>query len=167
MGLRLLAAPFLVPAVAVLALVVFVGASALDVGAAAGPPTLPVKANPDSVARFGCPKKPRSTVDIEACQARQLIRLDTKFNGKAAVLWSVLDASGRQSFTRAHRAWLTYRHQQCEAEAGAYSGGTAAPVTFGACEIALTAARVTRLSHTISLYCQGRVRIGRFRRCPP
>jgi uncharacterized protein YecT (DUF1311 family) len=119
------------------------------------------------VARFPCPKKPTSTVAIEACQAQRLLNLDRKFNREAAVLWSVLDVPGRRAFVRAHRAWLTCRHQQCETEAAAFSGGTAAPVTYGACELRLTAARVNELAATIKLCCQGRVRAGRFRRCPP
>jgi uncharacterized protein YecT (DUF1311 family) len=154
--------------VAGLALALFVaGDSGLGADAALHRPTLAVKAGPRSVARFGCPKKPTSTVAIEACQARHLLKLGRKFNRVAAVLWSVLDPSGRLSFVRAHRAWLTYRHQQCETEAGAFSGGTAAPVTFGACQLNLTASRVKQLVRTISLYCQGRVKTGRFRRCPP
>jgi len=139
----------------------------LGADAALRPPTLPTTAGPHSVARFPCPKRPSTTVAIEACQARRLLKLDRKFNREAAVLWSVLDVAGRRAFVRAHRAWLTYRHQQCETEAGAFSGGTAAPVTYGACELRVTAARVNELAATIKLYCQGRVRAGRFRRCPP
>jgi uncharacterized protein YecT (DUF1311 family) len=130
------------------------------------PPTLPTTAGPHSVARFPCPKKPTSTIAIEACQARRLLRLGRTFNSEAAVLWSVFEVSGRRAFVRAHRAWLTYRRRQCEIEAAAFSGGTAAPVAFGACELRLTAARVNELGATIKLYCQGRERAGRFRRCP-
>ena len=147
-------------------LVLLAASSFLSAEAASGPPTLPTKAGPHSVARLACPKKPTTTVAIEACQARQLLQLDGNFNRKGAVLWSVLDAAGRQSFARAHRVWLTYRRQECDTEAKALSGGSAAPVMYGACEIELTAARIRRLAHTIALYCQGKVRTGRFRRCP-
>jgi len=64
--------------------------------------------------------------------------------------------------------WLTTRrHHQCEPEAAAFSGGTAAAVNDGACELRPMAARVDEHAATIKLYCQRSVRAGRFRRCPP
>ena len=67
-----------------------------------------------------------------------------KFNTQATVLWSILDTAGRGAFTRAHAAWLTYRGQECNARARAFVGGTAAPISFGRCEIELTTAHLER-----------------------
>ena len=66
--------------------------------AAPGPPTLPSKAGPGSLARRICPHNPISTLDIETCEERKLLELDRAFNKQAAVLWSVLDTLGRRAF---------------------------------------------------------------------
>ena len=145
---------------------VMIGWSSATAEAAPRPPTLPVKASPHSVANFPCPRKPISTVDIEACEGQQLLQVDREFNKQAAVLWSVLDPPGRQEFSRAHAAWLTYRDQWCHLAARAYLGGTAAGVVAGQCQTTLTAAWVKEVKSTGSLYCQGKVRAGRYRQCP-
>jgi hypothetical protein len=84
----------------------------------------------------------------------------------AAVLWSILDAPGRQAFVLAHRAWITYRRQECTALARARVGGSAAPVVYGQCEIELTTARVEEVRSTLAVYCEGAVRVGPYRHCP-
>src|SRR6185437_12921548 len=76
---------------------------------AANAPTLPAKAAPRSVAAFACPPHPANTVDIEACESRQLLRLDRRFNREVSILWALLDPTGRKGFAQAHRAWLRYR----------------------------------------------------------
>jgi uncharacterized protein YecT (DUF1311 family) len=121
---------------------------------------------PNSVANFKCPRNPISTIDIEACEGQQLLKLDREFDDQATILWSLLDQNGRQDFVRAQNAWLTYRDQECNARARAYLGGTAAPVTFGQYETELTSTRVKEVSLTLTYYCQGRVRIGPARLCP-
>jgi uncharacterized protein YecT (DUF1311 family) len=127
---------------------------------------LPVKASPHSVATFPCPRNSGTTVAIEACEARRLLKLDRRFNAVSAALWSVLDQRGRRSFVRAHGAWLAYRANVCATQARAFAGGTAAPVVYGRCELDLTAARIREVRATLALYCQGKARTGRFRRCP-
>jgi uncharacterized protein YecT (DUF1311 family) len=149
-----------------LSILVLTGWSSATARAALSPPTLPVKASPNSVASFACPTKPVSTLDIEACEGRKLLRLDRQFNNQAALLWSVLDPSGRRMFIRAQAAWLTYRNQHCQLAARAYLGGTASGLVAGQCQTALTAARVEEVTSTLSLYCQGKVRTGRYRQCP-
>lgn len=145
---------------------VVISCSAATTQAADGPPTLPTKAAPNSVASFPCPRSPISTVDIEACEAQQLLRLGRDFNKQVGVLWALLDTLGRRAFIRAHHAWLTYRDQECQARARAFAGGTAAPVTYGHCKTELTAVRVKEIKTTLILYCEGRVRTGPRRRCP-
>ena len=150
----------------VLIVLVGIGWSSSPTAASLGPPTLPVRASPSSVASFPCPGKPISTLEIEACEARKLLRVDREFNNRASVLWSVLDPLGRQAFVRAHDAWLTYRDQKCHLVARAYLGGTAAGPVAGHCQTTLTVAWVEEVKSAVSLYCQGKARAGRFHRCP-
>jgi uncharacterized protein YecT (DUF1311 family) len=106
-----------------------------------------------------------TTVDIEACEGRQLLSLGRQFNVKVAALWPILDASSRSAFLRANTAWLTYRDQACTARARLFAGGSAFPVVYGQCEIDLTAARLKEVSSTLRYYCQGAARVGRYRGC--
>jgi len=134
--------------------------------AATGPPRLPEKAAPDSVASFPCPKNPVSTVDVEACEGRALLRLGHVFNERVSVLWSLLDAQARKDFRAAHDAWFSYREHECAALARQAVGGTEAGVIFAQCEVALTRARVTEVTAMLNAYCQGRARTGPYRKCP-
>jgi uncharacterized protein YecT (DUF1311 family) len=145
---------------------IFAGSAFVSTAFAGGPPTLPVKPSPNSVAAFKCPTEPFSTIDLEACEGHQLLILDRKFNSQAAILWSLLDATGRTEFQHAQQAWLVYRDQACKVEARAYIGGTAAPVAYGRCELRLTRSRIKDVSAALTLYCQGRNRTGPARRCP-
>jgi uncharacterized protein YecT (DUF1311 family) len=149
-------------------LVVLIGAAggSADAQAAIRPPTLPVRATPNSVASFPCPRKPISTLAMEACAARRLLRIDREFNKQAGILSSVLDAPSRRVFLRAHRAWLTHRDQWCEIGARRYVGGTAAGVEAGQCQIDVTTAWVRDIRSMVAFYCQGVVKAGRFRQCP-
>jgi hypothetical protein len=63
--------------------------------------------------------------------------------------WSIPDPAGRRAFLRAHDAWLTYRDQACAARSRAFVGGTAAPVTYGQCEVELTSARLKEVSNGV------------------
>ena len=130
------------------------------------PPTLPTKASPNSVASFPCPRHPISTVDMESCAGRQQLKLNAQFNNAVFELWPALDATSRQAFANAQRAWSRYVRQECETESRAYLGGTAAGVAAGYCLTSLTRARVREVTATLALYCQGKVTSGRFRRCP-
>ena len=135
-------------------------------GALAGPPTLPAHPAPGSVGQFACPTKPISTADLEACAAKQLLAADREFNKATAGLWPLLDGTARAELARAQKAWLTYREQECTAEARVFLGGTLLPVEFAGCEVELTTARVKDLRDALAVYCQGRTRIGPARGCP-
>ncbi len=129
-------------------------------------PTLPVKASPNSVASFPCPRNPIATVDIEACEGHKQLKLDREFNRLTAVLWPLLDKLGRRSFVKAHQAWLVYSGGECNARSREIVGGTGAGVVFAECETEMTKARVTELAETVDFYCGGRVRTGAYRKCP-
>jgi uncharacterized protein YecT (DUF1311 family) len=129
-------------------------------------PTLPVRASPNSVAGFPCPRSPIATLDIEACEGHKQLALGRHFNRLTAVLWPILDATGRGEFVSAHRAWLAYRDAECSAQARAVLAGTAAGVIFAVCETAITRTRVKELAGTVAEYCGGRVKTGPYRHCP-
>jgi uncharacterized protein YecT (DUF1311 family) len=105
-------------------------------------------------------------VDIEACEGHKQLKLDREFNKPTAALWPILDTSGRRALVRAHTAWLTYSDEECKARAREALGGTAAGVVFAQCETEMTRARVSELAETVSDYCDGRVKTGRYRGCP-
>ena len=133
---------------------------------APGAPALPTKPSSGSVASFPCPPRPVSTLDMEACAERELLKVDGEFNARAQALWPILDASGKRAFLNAQSAWLTYRKQECTVQCRAFRGGSAAPLAYGQCEIDLTKARVQELTATLRSYCQGAARTGRYARCP-
>jgi uncharacterized protein YecT (DUF1311 family) len=116
-------------------------------------PTLPIKARSYSVVRFGCPKKPGTTIAIEACEVKRQLRLDRKFNRTVAALWPLLTPSRQRSFIHSQRSWLAYRRRQCrDVESTAFAGGTEAPVAGGRCLLRLTAERIKDIKATLRLY---------------
>ena len=129
-------------------------------------PALPTKANPNSVASVHCPPKPVSTLEMEACAGKRLLRLDREFNAKASILWSMLDAPSRRAFVRAHRSWLTHMTSWCEIGARRYLGGTASGVEASQCQVDATSAWLRDVRGMITFYCRGMAKAGRYRQCP-
>jgi uncharacterized protein YecT (DUF1311 family) len=110
------------------------------------------------VADFPCPKRPISTIDIEACSARRLRRLNARANVLINLIWSRLpDSVGRSYFVKAERAWSNYADNECTSRSLAWStpedphfyvGGTSAGPKYGACMEKLTAAHIRDLADT-------------------
>jgi uncharacterized protein YecT (DUF1311 family) len=103
---------------------------------------------------------------MEACEGHQLLALDRRFNKDVTIVWPLLDSTARKDLVSGQTAWLAYRRQECTAVTRAYLGGSEAPLSYGGCEVQLTAARVKDLSGVVAAYCQGRVRSGPARLCP-
>ena len=115
-------------AFAVLALA---GAASAGASAALAPPVIHEPFTP-----LPCPMHPVSTLDIEGCQERALLRSDRTVDASArAVFYLLRSRSARTDFVRGERSWLAYRRSSCAAEASKYAGGTAEPVEFAACEL--------------------------------
>jgi Protein of unknown function (DUF1311). len=128
------------------------------------PPFLPTSdGNSRSVADFPCPKQPLTTVDIEACSARRLFRLNARANDQINLIWSRLAtyeggaAVGRGYFVKAERAWRTYAANECTSRSTAwlipsyphlYVGGSSAGIHYGACMEQFTAAHINELKET-------------------
>jgi len=99
-------------------------------GAAAGPPVIrePWTALP-------CPTHPSSTIEIEGCLQRAIVRSDRRIDAKAATIFHLLrEKPDRTAFVEGERAWLQYRRRSCSATASVYRGGSAEPVAFLRCE---------------------------------
>jgi uncharacterized protein YecT (DUF1311 family) len=83
-----------------------------------------------------CPIHPDTTVDVEGCQERRILRTDRAIDGDVAIVFRLLRTrSARSSFGAAERSWLYYRRHSCTAEASAYAGGSGEPVAYLSCTL--------------------------------
>lgn len=126
---------------------------------------MPTTIPPDSVGAFPCNQS--TTVGIESCEVRTGQRLNREFDTQTAILWPLLDLTGRHELIRAQLAWLEYADDECDVEERAVLGGSILPVIGGLCLNALTQARVQELKSVVDEYCQGAAPVGAYSRCPP
>jgi uncharacterized protein YecT (DUF1311 family) len=80
-----------------------------------------------------CPHTRVSTLDMEGCLERDILRTDRVIDARRRRVLALLNDDGRRAFVRAERAWLTYRRAACEAAASRFAGGTFAGVSLAAC----------------------------------
>src|SRR5713101_3365975 len=123
-----------------------------------GPPLLPMKIPPGSIGRFPCPKHPLSTVAMESCSVRRLVRLNIRADKLIEVIWRRLrNDPGRRLFASAEKSWQAYANNECRSRyrvwtdpkyPHVYSGGTAAPLLYSLCLERLTAAHIHDLKET-------------------
>jgi len=91
---------------------------------------------PFAAALLPCPVQPASTIEIEGCLERALLRSDRLINIRVRALFALLHTNvGRTTFVAGERSWLRYRRSTCTAQATFYTGGTAQPVEFARCEV--------------------------------
>ena len=111
----------------------------------AAPPRLPRYREPFTSA-LPCPRKPATTLDIEGCAERDIIRTDAAIEARAKAVFSLLTPKGRREFVSAERSWLTYRKASCNVAASKYAGGTLEPVAFGLCVVKKNRSHLEELS---------------------
>jgi uncharacterized protein YecT (DUF1311 family) len=125
-------------------------------GRALRPQLLPTWASPDSVARFRC-RTPGSTVEMESCMERRILKLNRRVNALIRTAWRGFDDAGRRYLAAAQQGWQVYMENECTRNSGAWSepssphsyvGGSEAPLLYGTCEVALTRARIRELTTT-------------------
>ncbi len=75
----------------------------------------------------------RTTLGLEGCAERQILRLDARVNTLRRHLFTALTSAPRRDFVNAEIAWTAYRTSFCHGEADRYQGGTLAPVVFANC----------------------------------
>jgi len=114
-----------------LAVAVAVAAASVSFAvAAAGPPVIR-----EPWTSLPCPTNPRSTIEIEGCLERSVVRSDSRIDVKAATIFRLLRTpSDRAAFVESDQAWLRYRRRSCAATASVYRRGSGEPVAFLRCE---------------------------------
>jgi uncharacterized protein YecT (DUF1311 family) len=95
-----------------------------------------------------CPAHPVSTVDLEGCGERALLRSDRAIDAEVDAVFRRLRPSARTSFVHGEQAWLRYRRASCSAEASKYAGGSAEPLLFLDCEARRNKTHLTDLNQT-------------------
>ena len=99
--------------------------------AASGPPVIHEPFTPPP-----CPAHPVSTLDLEGCAGRAVLKSDRSINVRARKVFRLLRPSAaRTTFVQSERSWLAYRRASCSAQASVYTGGSAEPVAFLQCEV--------------------------------
>ena len=104
---------------------------ALVLAAAVSPPVIH-----ESFAPLPCPKHQVSTLDIEGCLERQILKSDKQIDTRVASIFALLRPDARAGFAQSERAWLASRRASCEAESSKYAGGTFAGVAAASCTVA-------------------------------
>jgi uncharacterized protein YecT (DUF1311 family) len=87
-----------------------------------------------------------STVDTEACEVRDKLRLNARFNALVVRLWPMLDAKSKRDFADGQRLWKRFLADECEIVEREHPGGTIRGVMAGSCFVDLTRARVKEVS---------------------
>jgi len=81
-----------------------------------------------------CPAHPSSTLALEGCGEKALLRSDRAIDARARRIFKLLQGVARGTFVRSERAWLSYRRASCEAESSFYAGGSGQPLVYVQCE---------------------------------
>lgn len=124
------------------------------VGKALQPPLLPVSTD-NSVAKFRC-RMSGSTLEMESCLERRVLKLNRRANELIRTVWKGLDDTGRRYFAEAQQGWQVYVRDECTSESRswvepssphAYVGGTEAPLLYAGCVIDLTRSRIDELKN--------------------
>lgn len=83
-----------------------------------------------------CPLHPDTTLEVEGCQERRVLRTDRAINTRVRTIFRLLRTeSARVSFVSGERSWQRYRRRSCAAEASRFGGGTAHGVAFLTCTL--------------------------------
>lgn len=93
------------------------------------PPVIPKAFTP-----LGCPRNPQTTLALEGCAERAIVRTDRKINAEEKVILHRLRSQRtRVTFVQGEEAWLEYRGSSCTAQSSSYDGGSGQPVVNGYC----------------------------------
>jgi uncharacterized protein YecT (DUF1311 family) len=106
-------------------------ASAWTASGGPGPPVIhePFTALP-------CPIHPDTTIDVEGCQERRILRTDRSIDAHVKAIFRLLRTqTAREAFVTGERSWLRYRRQSCAAEGSLFAGGSAEPVAYLDCSL--------------------------------
>ena len=94
-----------------------------------------------------CPKNPQTTLALEGCAERAILKTDRKINAQSKVIFRLLKSRRtRVTFEQGEQAWLEYRGSTCTAETSFYAGGTAQPVAHANCVVLRNRAHLADLA---------------------
>lgn len=99
----------------------------------------------ESFTLLACPRRPRTTVQIEGCAEHRVVSLDKTIDSLNTKVFAKLHRSGRAAFISASAAWLSYRDENCAAQASIYSGGSIQPVAYANCLVSIDTSHVREL----------------------
>jgi uncharacterized protein YecT (DUF1311 family) len=107
---------------------------ALAVMAATGAAALSAPVIHERFTPLPCPRHPSSTVDLEGCLERSILRADAAIDGRAkTIFFRLRPGSARAAFVRGEHSWLRYRNATCTAQASTFAGGSGQPVVYARC----------------------------------
>ena len=76
----------------------------------------------------------RTTLEMEGCAEKQILRTDTQVNVLEAEIFQLLgDDRARRDLNAAQHAWLGYRKADCLSMSDLFEGGTESPVVDAQC----------------------------------
>ena len=105
-----------------------------DGSAASAPSSLTPPKISESFTLLPCPTRPKSTIELEGCAEREILKSDNAINRVAGEIFRRLGTRGaRARFVRAEKAWLTYRKATCASRKDLFEGGSASVIVFPDC----------------------------------
>lgn len=87
----------------------------------------------ETFTQLPCPAHPRTTLAMEGCIEKAILRSDERIDGQAKSIFGVLLPAAREQFVQSEGIWLRYRRAFCLTEASRYAGGTFHPLAFATC----------------------------------
>ncbi len=99
-----------------------------------------------------CEKSSISQAAMDACAQSELNQLDGEL---AAELRHLAEYIQESYIAKAQLAWLTYRTEECSADASPNSGGSVYPLMFTSCEIQMTVSRIVEVRKDVIAASRG------------
>jgi uncharacterized protein YecT (DUF1311 family) len=99
---------------------------------------------------LSCPAHPRTTLDLEGCAEKALLKSDQAIDARVKTIWTLAPIEGRAAFARGETSWLAYRRSNCTGQASKYSGGSEQPVAYLECEIARNRGHLADLDQMVA-----------------
>ncbi|ENY71907.1 lysozyme inhibitor LprI family protein [Aeromonas diversa] len=95
--------------------------------------------------------EPTTQAAMNICAMQDYARADAALNAAYKKLVSTLDKAQLGRLKTAQRAWIGFRDAQCDYEAGAYEGGSIAPLIHSGCLSTLTEQRTKALTALLDM----------------
>ena len=105
---------------------------------------------------FRCLHRAVTTYAMGRCLSGAFSRANRRIQARTKVISSLIgNGSGRAAFVRSELLWIRYREASCEAEASAYTGGSAQPLLHAHCEVRRSKSHLKELAELEGVFRQG------------